>query len=255
MKTRIIHTRIWTDSFFESLSPQEKLLFIFFITNENIGLTGAYECTDRAIAYHTGLSSGEITKGKEKFKQNFEFVDSWVYLKNAVKYQNYKSNEKLLKAYTKEFDSLPVKVQKLIKNDTSSDTGIHTLLNNKSEIINHKKENIKTEVEKKQTVSNHLFGVKNEAKILADKMDMNKKKSGIHTQWQDDAFRFAEQLGIKLDDVSLKGRWLKFFKMSYEKKMSNKIKTTYSNLVDYIPFQAIKTAEGKVKYFFAVFSK
>lgn len=270
MKTRIIHTRIWTDSFFESLSPQEKLLFIFLITNENIGLTGAYECSDRAISFHTGLSQEQIVSCKKKLIEKFGFVDGWVYIKNAGKYTNYASTDMMKRAYQREYQTLPNFVKKFVPNVNESVVPSEypqgttpPSINNKSEIINNKTKSIKTDdlnVEKQvKDVLKAGSGLKytstGDRKELANKMDMNAKKSGIHTQWQDDAFRFAEQLGIKLDDVSLKGRWLKFFKTSYERKLSNKIKTTYSTLVDYAKFQSIETAEGKVKYFFAVFSK
>ena len=114
MKTRIIHTKVWIDSWFSELNSIEKLLFIFFITNERIGLTGAYECSDRLTSFYTGISSDEIKKAKEKLIP-FIFIDNWVIIKKAHQYSNYTSNDKLKMAYNKEFQLLPDNVKEHIE--------------------------------------------------------------------------------------------------------------------------------------------
>ena len=38
MKTRIVHTKIWQDDYFVNLSFQEKVLFLYLISNEYIML-------------------------------------------------------------------------------------------------------------------------------------------------------------------------------------------------------------------------
>lgn len=114
MKTRIIHTKIWTDTWFTDLSTIEKLLFIFFITNERIGLTGAYECSDRITSFYTTIPIEEIKKAKEKLN-SFIFVDNWIVIKKAHLYNNYTSNDKLRMAYDKEYQLLPDNVKKHIE--------------------------------------------------------------------------------------------------------------------------------------------
>jgi hypothetical protein len=71
---------------------------------------------------------------------------------------------------------------------------------------------------------------------------------GISKQWQDTAFRYASYLKIDLSDPKLKARWLKFFKENAGKKS---VSLALSYLSDYPPFTSLKSAEHKVKYFFA----
>lgn len=115
MKTRIIQTRFWDDEFVLNLSLRNKLLFLFYITNSKIGLTGAYEMSDRLVTFSTGLTSKEIQEAKEIFKQKIVFIKSWVILLNAYKYNNYASNDKLRMAYMKEYSLLPDFVQPYIE--------------------------------------------------------------------------------------------------------------------------------------------
>ena len=114
MKTRIIHTKVWTDNLFVKLSRTEKLLFIFFITNERIGLTGAYECSNRITSFYTSIPVDEIEKAKKKLTP-IMFIDDWIVVKKASLYNNYTSNEKLKMAYDREYQLLPEKVQKSVE--------------------------------------------------------------------------------------------------------------------------------------------
>jgi hypothetical protein len=150
MKTRILHTKIWEDDFFSDLTPEQKLLFMYYITNPRIGLTGIYEVTPRFIAFETGLSMDTIKTANAKFIQagKIYFTKSWVYVKNSSKLGGYKG-EKLNVAVEKEIESIPEAIYEhfvtLSENsDTLSDNGdgvsvySDTPINHKSEIINHK---------------------------------------------------------------------------------------------------------------------
>lgn len=89
-----------------------------------------------------------------------------------------------------------------------------------------------------------------EIKNVSSIGDILHKRTGISTAWQDKAFRYATSLKIDLKDQSLKGRWLKFFKLS----LPAKIEKAYGYLIDYQPFTSLPTAEAKIKYFFWYYS-
>jgi hypothetical protein len=91
MRTRIFHTRFWSDEYILSLSVKEKLLFAYFLTNEHVSIAGVYEIPDQYIRLATGLSLVAIGKIKLRFMQDgkFIFFNSWVRIVNADKYQDY----------------------------------------------------------------------------------------------------------------------------------------------------------------------
>lgn len=107
MKTRVFHTKIYKDSYFVELSIEEKLLFIYYISNEHINILALYECPNRVAEFETGLSRNLIQVIKIKFEKDerFFFKGDWVFIKNAYRYQKYKG-EKNEKAKIGFFNSL-----------------------------------------------------------------------------------------------------------------------------------------------------
>lgn len=96
MKARIVHTKIWDDNWFLSLSRSSRLLFLYLITNQSIGLSGVYELPDSKIIYQTGLNSTELEQGKIDLKEKVGFYNGWVKIHNVEKYQQFRGpkNEK-----------------------------------------------------------------------------------------------------------------------------------------------------------------
>ena len=66
MKTRIVFTKIWKDSYFSNLNQIEQLAFLFLITNDSVGLTGIYELDDRSITSALKITQQQFNKIKEK---------------------------------------------------------------------------------------------------------------------------------------------------------------------------------------------
>lgn len=139
MKTRIIHTRFWQDGFILSLSPVARLLFIYTLTNERLGLTGAYECPDQFIQLETGLKKNQLEKAKSEIADKVMFENGWVALKNATKYNNYATSDVHKDAYNKELKSLPVNIRNFLLDRDYSCTSYQLDKNKKTKIINNKK--------------------------------------------------------------------------------------------------------------------
>lgn len=145
MKTRIIKTRIWSeDEKFSDLSVEAKLLFLYFITNERIGMSGIYECPTKKTKFEIGLTDNqyecavnELTENKRVF-----FRDGWVYVVNAEKHNNYRNGPTNEKAYQNEILSIPSHIKEYFDTtiDSTVDSSMYT--NHKQETINNKQETI-----------------------------------------------------------------------------------------------------------------
>lgn len=112
MKTRIIKTRIWSDDEkFGSLSSVEKLIFIYFITNERIGMTGYYECPERVVLFESGVTKSQLDSTKIKLAElgMVLFHENWVFVVHAEKHNNF-SGEKNEVAYKKEKSAIPSEI-------------------------------------------------------------------------------------------------------------------------------------------------
>ena len=106
-KLRSVNTKFWDDTFISELTPNDKLLFLYLITNPLTNLLGIYEITMKRICFDTGLKKDTIRKGFERFgrvKKVF-FVDNFIILPNWLKNQRLNTNMKV--AVSKEFNSLP----------------------------------------------------------------------------------------------------------------------------------------------------
>lgn len=141
MKTRIIHTKIWKDTWFTSLPRASSIIFLYLITCETNNICGTFELPDRNIMFDTGTNSQELEQAKKDLIGRVIFYEGWVHLVHNMKYNNYVTNPKMQIALDKELLAIPSKVKEYIdKYDTSIYTSIHTPNNHKSEIINQKSE-------------------------------------------------------------------------------------------------------------------
>jgi hypothetical protein len=144
MKTRILHTKFWKDRFICSLTPVEKLLFNYFITNEYVNIIHIYELRDEQIILDTGIDRGILERCKEKFEKakKIFFKDGFVCLRNACKYESYtgdKNNEcriRLLRQLGQELsDYFNTRIDTPMYRDYNTE-----IRNHKSEVINQKEE-------------------------------------------------------------------------------------------------------------------
>jgi len=140
MKTRIVHTRFWNDSFVCELNQKEKLLFIYLLTNEKVNLIGIYELPDKYIKADLEITQPELDAAKRKFQiaNKIIFLNGWVKIVNHDKYNSYQGAKTGI-ARDRELTEVPkelVEYQGSI--DTSIDTSSDTPNNQKSETINNK---------------------------------------------------------------------------------------------------------------------
>ncbi len=63
-KQRIVNTKFWDDSYITRLTPTEKLLFLYLITNPLTNISGVYELPLKRVAFDTGFSSATAPSGE-----------------------------------------------------------------------------------------------------------------------------------------------------------------------------------------------
>lgn len=139
MKTRIVHTKIWEDEWFNSIPRASRFLFIHLITCPQNNICGIFEISDRVLMFNTGLNQTELDQAKKDLAGRAVFHNGWIKLTKSDKYNNYVSNPKMEIALQKELNLIPDEIKKYMDEyDTSMDTSIYTTNNHKSEIINNK---------------------------------------------------------------------------------------------------------------------
>jgi len=144
MKTRIIHTKIWDDDWFQSLNPNSQRLLLYLLTCQDVNICGIFELSDRKIEFHTRLSDERLQEAKKGLAPKILFYNGWIYIKNVDKYNSYKGlrNDS---ARVNELLKVPTEVIEYIRGiDTSMDTSIYTALNTNTN-LNH---NLNTNDEK-----------------------------------------------------------------------------------------------------------
>jgi hypothetical protein len=105
---RQIHTRIWKDSWFLSLTPEEKLLFIYLFGNERASVAGIYELPMAVIAFETGLDETGIKISLEAFSTAGKvfYENDVVWVVNLRKYNDSGSSKVKIKI-EKDFAAVP----------------------------------------------------------------------------------------------------------------------------------------------------
>jgi hypothetical protein len=88
-KQRIVNTKFWDDSYIAGLSPTEKLLFLYLITNPLTNISGVYELPLKRAAFDVGMDFKEVETVFQRFKADGKLLrlGSWVGIKNFIRYQ------------------------------------------------------------------------------------------------------------------------------------------------------------------------
>lgn len=168
MKTRIIHTKFWADGYVSSLTPQEKIIFLYYLTNEKVNIIHLYECPDRYVLLDTGVSRGVLEACKEKLQRDgkIRFYKDYVLLVNADKYESYKgkdnetAKDKLMQELSQDVLDWYINIKDTPLTEVSDDTDstLYSTISHKSEIINNKKGVVKgISLEVGLATDEHLF--------------------------------------------------------------------------------------------------
>jgi len=106
-KLRSVSTSFWSDPFIEDLTAQEKLLYLYLITNEKTNMLGVYEVSFKKISFETGLDKATVQNALEGFERigKVKYIETYVILVNFMKHQNFNTN--MMKSAIDVYNSLP----------------------------------------------------------------------------------------------------------------------------------------------------
>ena len=160
MKTRIVETKFWKDEYIVGLTVEQRLLYLYFITNERVNIIHCYEITDREIEFDTGIDRGIIQSAKTKFNKDGKIgvKGNYICLLNAWRYESY-TGEKNENAKVKLLKQLPLIVAEWYRGIYRGiDTPLIGSISHKSEIISHKSEIINQKTKELREKAYALIG-------------------------------------------------------------------------------------------------
>ena len=104
-KNRYINTKFWSDGFIIKLSPLERYLFLYFLTNEHTDICGIYELPLEIIERETGIEYDSLLKLIDRLKGKIYIIEDWVYIKNFSKHQA--TNPKVSEGINRSLKEIP----------------------------------------------------------------------------------------------------------------------------------------------------
>lgn len=86
----MVRDSFWTDSYIEKLSPDEKLVFIYLLTNPLCNIAGLYEIRSKRIGFETGYDVEVIENILTRFERDGKIkrFNDWLKIVNFVKNQS-----------------------------------------------------------------------------------------------------------------------------------------------------------------------
>ena len=130
-KLRSVSTGFWSDPFIENLTPNQKLLFLYLITNEKTNMLGIYESSTKKISFETGIKEETVVNDLKHFERlaKVKYVNNYVILINFMKHQNFNTN--MMKSAIDNYEKLPniLKDNNLIIDRKNPSKGFESLLN------------------------------------------------------------------------------------------------------------------------------
>jgi len=103
---RKIHTSFWSDSFIQDLEKDQKLFYLYLLTNERTRQCGVYEITKKQISYDLGYTMDRVSILLEYFikagKIKYNSTTKELAIGNWLKYNN-STSPKVKSCIDKEF--------------------------------------------------------------------------------------------------------------------------------------------------------
>lgn len=203
MKARVLQTKFWQDSFVSDLSPGEKLVFIYLMSNDRVNIIHCYECSDRVILFDTGVSKDTLASCKNKLQATgkVRFFRDYVHLVNADRYQHFigEKNEQAKKNILREMSDDVIAWYES-KSDTPIDTpieGVYIPPITSNHNHNHKKGGVGGNKPLHKTLDYLAAVPQEEAEALAKRHDLSVE--AVRSK-ADDLHNYCLSKGKKYDD-------------------------------------------------------
>jgi len=110
---RKIHTSFWSDTFIQDLDNDQRLFYLYLLTNERTKQCGIYEISKKQMAFDLGYSIDRVSKLLKYFintgKVLYNETTKEIAIKNWVKYNN-STSPKVLSCIKSELDDVKDRV-------------------------------------------------------------------------------------------------------------------------------------------------
>jgi hypothetical protein len=92
-----ISTSFWDDEWVCSLSPKEKLLYLYLISNPLTNIAGVYKIIDGRICFDTGLSAKEMKLAMSRFEEAGKAyrMDEYIVIPTFPKHQSWDTSPRI----------------------------------------------------------------------------------------------------------------------------------------------------------------
>lgn len=112
-RNRMVNTHFWRDSWIATLTPAEKLLYLYLLTNPEVNIIGVYEIRAAQISIDTGIEESMVERVLQKFQASgrITYMEGWMIIWNFERHQTL-SGSRIDKAKKDLVNLLPDKVSK-----------------------------------------------------------------------------------------------------------------------------------------------
>jgi hypothetical protein len=140
-KQRYISTTIWSDGWFDSLSGDEKLIYLHLLTNPHTNPAGVYPFALKYICADTGCSREEVNAAIGKFEETGKafFYREYIIIPKWLKHQKTDKRSGLFLGAIKILKSLPDEIKAFISDRKHYDFDISKYINGPFETLPPKK--------------------------------------------------------------------------------------------------------------------
>lgn len=96
-KNRYISTSFWDDEWIQTLDSQEKLLYMYLLTNPLTTLAGVYRITIRRMSFDTRIEENIVSQSIKKFEEAKKafLLGDWLILPNFPKHQKITADDNI----------------------------------------------------------------------------------------------------------------------------------------------------------------
>jgi len=116
---RSITCGFWSDGWVESMNTEQKLLFLYLLTNPLSNILGIYKISIQRMSFETGINSDSIIEYMKDFERlrKAYYIDEFVIIVNHIKHQALNPNMKT--NIVTDFNALPNELKDRINGNTS----------------------------------------------------------------------------------------------------------------------------------------
>lgn len=210
MSKRYINDSFWTDSYVEKLTPDEKLLFIYLLTNPLNNIAGMYEIRSKRIGFETGYDIEVVENILTRFERDKKILRNGDFIVIVNHIKNQALNPSVIQGCIRIIDSLSDSNRQSVTGWVQSGLLYLTLLN--LTLPNLKQTHEGLDVEETSTTS---FKFTNDdmrlALMFSEKVETNfpmfKEKKDLN-KWADIIRLMREQDNLNLEQIEFLICWV-----------------------------------------------